>query len=214
MDLISVLDMLTKGVDRCNDIARNGVLDMFLSGIEGIDILCIGCDLVTLGNDECRCGLIGLGMLTKGVDGCKDISSRMTIIDNENWLKYGLRRCGLLETVIDNEIWLKCGLRRYRMADIQSLDVGALGPEMNRVRPKPAAQANCPLEKSGRVVVEYGLSIDFRELVGPPTSGRTAQTEMEVIPDRLGSFGGNGVADALAESVYVPVNRVFADCNM
>jgi len=51
--------------------------------------------------------ITNLGMLTKGVDGCKDISSRMTIIGNENWLKYGLCRCGLLETVIDNKIWLK-----------------------------------------------------------------------------------------------------------
>jgi hypothetical protein len=37
--------------------------------------------------------IANLSMLTKGVDRCKDVSSRMTLIDNEIWLKYSLRRC-------------------------------------------------------------------------------------------------------------------------
>ena len=46
--------------------------------------------------------------LASGVDGCKDVSSvmividvssMMTVIDNETWLKYSLRRC--VDAVID-----------------------------------------------------------------------------------------------------------------
>lgn len=68
-------------------------------------------------------------------------------MDSENWLKYGLSSCGLLVYGIDSaEILVKFDL---------------FWPEVNmsRVRPKPVAQANCPLEKSGRFFVEYGSGL-------------------------------------------------------
>ena len=70
----------------------------------------------------------GVNMLTKAVDRCKDVSSimtiidvfsRITVIDNEMWLKYSLRRCidacndiSSRITVVDNEILSKYSLRR------------------------------------------------------------------------------------------------------
>jgi len=45
--------------------------------------------------DRCK------GMLAKGVDGCRDIASRMTVIDNFSRM-----------TVVDDELWLKYSLRR------------------------------------------------------------------------------------------------------
>jgi len=84
-------------------------LDVTLDVMRVLDVrqLMVETRMVEMRMLDAREFITNLGMLTKGVDGCKDISSRMTIIGNENWLKYGLCRCGLLETVIDNKIWLK-----------------------------------------------------------------------------------------------------------
>jgi len=93
-----------------------------------------------------------------------DVSSMMTVIDNEIWLKYSLRRCvdavidlrrknnivdGCMDfssifsriTVVDNEIWSKYSLRRC---------------------PETVLKSANPLRKPQSVVIAYSLLfIDF-----------------------------------------------------
>jgi hypothetical protein len=119
-------DMLTKGVDRCNGVAGRMRITVVDNGVDGCKDISsritvvdneIWSGLLTKSVDRCE------GMLTEGVDGCNDIaskvrttvidgelifsiSSKITVIDDELWLKYSLRRCLISSriTVVDNEI--------------------------------------------------------------------------------------------------------------
>ena len=110
-------------VDGCNDIASRMRITVIDNGVDGCKDISsritvvdneIWSGLLTKSVDRCE------GMLTEGVDGCNDIaskvrttvingelissiSSKMTVIDDELWLKYSLRRCLISSriTVVD-----------------------------------------------------------------------------------------------------------------
>jgi len=98
--------------------------------------------------------IANLSMLTKGVDRCKDVSSRMTLIDNEIWLKYSLRRCLIAGIPFQDSI-------NQSIEDSADFEGKFSVFGLRRARSEATLEPGSLLNKLGRVISSDGHLVDI-----------------------------------------------------